>query len=275
MPGPKLVIIGGSNTLAGIDAQALGRNLSTRVFNFGLSASFGPGLQIFEASKVLKPHDAALLPLEYMAYDYETPQGSLVDTVYSCGVDYWRSLPWREQLFFALAVRPQRIVDSLLFLLKPGAIKQTALLAARDVGPYGQRPGGNFPVRQVSVESGLAAEPLAIRVDPQSAGAAAIVRFVSWARAHKVLVLATWPNTIEFPPQQRVIGLAHIRVFYNRLGVEVVGRPQDAMLPASLMGDRFYHPNRGGMAVRTARLVRSLDADRAFRAWRNGYAFTR
>jgi hypothetical protein len=266
-PSPKLVIMGGSNTLAGIDTQLLANRLAIRAFNFGLSASFGPGFQIFEGAKVLKPGDAALLPLEYMAYDYETPKDSLVDTVYTCGTDYWRSLSWKEKLFFVLAVRPQRIIDSLLFRARPEAVKQTEELAARDVGPYGQRPGGNFPIHQVSIEAGLTNQPLAIRLDASSPGAAAIASFVAWAKAHRVVVLATWPNTILLPEGRAAF--AKIRRFYGELGVAVVGAPQDAMLPAALMGDTFYHPNRYGMAVRTARLIALLDNDPAFSAWRS------
>jgi hypothetical protein len=264
---PKLVIMGGSNTLAGIDTQMLAGKLSIRAFNFGLSASFGPGFQLFEGAKILRPGDAALLPLEYTAYDYETPKDSLVDTVYTCGTDYWRSLAWKEKLFFVLAVRPQRIVDSLLFRARPERLRQTEELASHDVGPYGQRPGGNFPIHQVSIEAGLTNQPLAIRLDASSPGAAAIASFVAWAKARGVVVLATWPNTIVLP--ERRPGFANVRNFYRELDVDVVGAPRDAMLPAALMGDRFYHPNRQGMAVRTAKLVQVLNNDSTFAAWRN------
>jgi hypothetical protein len=267
MPGPKLVIIGGSNTLAGIDTRKLAQDLSIHAFNFGLAASFGPGLQIFESEKILRPGDAALMPLEYMAYDYETPRNSLVDTVYSCGADFLASLPWRERLFFALAVKPQRIVDSLLFRLKPGAMQATATLAAHDVGPFGQRPDGNFTVQQVAIQAGLTNEPLDVRLRKESAGAAAIERFVAWARKNRVTVFATWPNTIVLPGNADEPGFHSIRDFYRGLHVDVVGTPEDAMLPASLMGDTFYHPNRQGMAVRTARLIETLRADPAFRTW--------
>ncbi|HTT81953.1 MAG TPA: hypothetical protein VMF67_00580 [Rhizomicrobium sp.] len=268
MPTPKLVIVAGSNALAGIDAQILGERLSVHVFNFGLSASLGPGLQTFESEKILRPGDAALLPLEYTAYDYETPENSLVDAVYTCGTDYLRSLSWREKLFFVLAVRPQRILDSLLFRSQRGAMRMTAALAARDVGPYGQRPGGNFPLHQVAIDTGLAAEPLLIHLRGGGAGAKAIASFVAWAHARRIAVLATWPNTIDLPQAASDRGFARIREFYARLGVAMVGAPRDAMLPARLMGDRFYHPNRAGMAVRTERLVQLLRGDAAFCHWR-------
>lgn len=264
---PKLVIMGGSNTLAGIDTELLANKLAIHAFNFGLAASYGPGFQLFEGAKILQPGDAALLPLEYTAYDYETPGESLVDMVYTCGTDYWRSLSWKGKLFFVLAVRPERVIDSLLFRARPGAVKQTTEEAAHDVGPYGQRPGGNFSLHEVRIEAGLTNQPLDIRLDPSSPGSAAIASFVAWAKARGIVVLATWPNTIALP--ERRPGFTEIRSFYRELGVDVVGAPQDAMLPAALMGDRFYHPNRQGMAVRTARLITLLGNDPAFCLWRN------
>ena len=266
IPSPKLVIVAGSNALAGIDAERLGDKLSVRVFNFGLSASMGPGFQTFEGAKILRPGDAVLMPFEYLAYDYNTPRDALVDTVYSCGTDYWHSLSWTERIFFVLAVRPERIVDSYLFRSHPQAMQATAALAAADVGPYGQRPGGNFPPHEVAVEAGMTNQPLEVHLDPASAGTAAIARFVSWAHAHRIVVFATWPNTIEFPGDRS--GFSKIAAFYRNLGVDVIGTPQQAMLPSALMGGRFYHPNRKGMAVRTARLIEALQVDPAFRRWR-------
>src|SRR6266478_3728617 len=46
---PKLLVIGGSNAAAGIDASALGEAVRARTFNFSLFATFSPGFQLFEA----------------------------------------------------------------------------------------------------------------------------------------------------------------------------------------------------------------------------------
>src|SRR5262245_59392803 len=67
---PKLLVIGGSNAAAGIDASAMGDALQARAFNFSLFATFSPGFTLFEARKVLRPGDAALLAFEYLAYEY-------------------------------------------------------------------------------------------------------------------------------------------------------------------------------------------------------------
>jgi len=265
---PKLVVVSGSNAMAGIDMASLTGALSVRGFNFGLAASFGPGFQSFEASKILKRGDAALMPLEYLAYDYSTPQDSLVDAVYSCGMDYWKTLDWREKLFFVMAAKPFRLFDSLHFRSNARAMREVAAEAAEDMDAFGQPASQGQPMRAAAVEPDVSRHtPIAIHFDPDSPGARAIEKFVAWAKAHGVTVFATWPNTLYYPQYARYPAFGQIRDFYRRLGVNVVGGPKDAMFDASLMGDTIYHLNREGTRIRTARLIDDLRNDPAFMAW--------
>jgi hypothetical protein len=263
---PKLVIASGSNAIDGIDVAVLAKSLSIRGFNFALSAAFGPDFQTFEAAKILHRGDAVLLPLEYLAYDYSRPQDSLVDAVYACGHDYWQSLDWRGRLFFVMSAKPWRLFDAMVFERRKDAMARTAAEARADAGLYGQRlpdagAGTSF------AQSGMQ-QPLAIRFDPDSPGVRAIADFVSRARAQGVTVFATWPNTLYFRAYASNPALAQIRAFYQALGVEVIGAPEEAMFPPELMGDTIYHLNRAGIAERTARLANSLMQDAAFTAWR-------
>ena len=217
---PKLVIVSGSNALAGIDARTLAKALRIRSFNFGLAASFGPGFQAFEAAKILRPKDAVLMPLEYLAYDYTTPRDSLIDAVYSCGGDYWRALDWRQKLFFVVAAKPLRLLDSMLFRSNPHAMQVIAAQAAQDVGAYGQGSGSSAPMRDAAAGPDVASHtPLVIRFDPESPGARAIAGFVGWAKRHDVEVFATWPNTLYYPQYENCAAFGQISGFYRLLGV--------------------------------------------------------
>ena len=266
---PKLVIISGSNALMGIDTEELTSALSIHAYNFGLAASFGPGFQTFEASKILRRGDAVLMPFEYLAYDYSTPRDSLIDAVYSCGVDYWQSLDWRQKLFFVMAAKPLRLIDSLVFRSNTRAMAAVAAQATADVGRLGQRLGPGAPMRVVAGDgqSLSGSGPLVIHFDADSAGARAIADFVAWSRAHGVRVFATWPNTRYYRQYANDAAFEQIRDFYRKLGVDVVGAPQDSMFANALMGDTIYHLNRTGIRIRTAKLVQALRKDRAFAAW--------
>lgn len=266
---PKLVVVGGSNALTGIDVRSLADRLSVRAFNFGLAASFGPGFQTFEAAKILKPGDAVLMPFEYMAYDYATPRNSLIDTVYSCGIDYWRTLGWRERIFYVMAAKPFRLFDSLLFRNRDGEMARVAEQAAADAGPLGQGRSSTSTLRVATSEPNLTNHtPLDIRFDPDSAGARAIAGFVAWARQHDVRVFATWPNTLAYAQYRGLKSLSQIRDFYRGLRVPVIGAPADAMFAPALMGDSVYHLNAEGRRVRTLRLADALMTESAFSLWR-------
>ena len=262
MPSPKLVIIAGSNALAGIDTKRLAHTLHIHAFNFGLAASMGPGFQIFEGGKILKPGDAVLLPLEYLAYNYTTPENSLVDAVYTCGGDYWRSLNWRQRLFFVFAVKPWRIVDTWIFRMRKGWMAKVRAEAFSDVGPYGQ---GHAIDARANVATHA---PLQIHFVRTSPGVKAIIDFVHWAKRHQVTVFATWPNTLYFPQYAQEKVFARIASFYRSLGIAMLGTPQEAMFPPSQMADTVYHTNPIGMEVRTSRLIRLFNQDPRFVRWR-------
>lgn len=266
LDSPKIVVISGSNATDGIDIEALARSLSTPAFNFGLSASFGPGFQSFEAAKILRPGDAVLMPLEYLAYDYGRPQDSLVDAVYACGRDYWQSLAFDERLFYVMAAKPWRLIDATLFEHKHDLMTQTAANAANDAGRFGQRLSEIMPAA-ARLPSGVQ-QPLAIHFDPASPGVRAIAKFIRETQQRHIAVFATWPNTLLFPEYRDNPELAKIKTFYDTLGVPVIGTPEDAMFPPSLMGDTIYHLNRAGIAIRTQRLTHNLAENPAFNTWR-------
>jgi hypothetical protein len=92
------------------------------------------------------------------------------------------------------------------------------------------------------------------------AGVGAIRDFVGWAKANKVTVLATWPNTIYFPSYESDPGFARIAAFYASLGVPVIGDPSISWLPREFFYDTQYHLNIEGILLRTDRLIQALQA---------------
>jgi hypothetical protein len=259
---PKLVVVAGSNAAAGIKVRTIADALSVRGFNFALVATFSPGFQLYEARKILRPGDAVLLSFEYLAYEYQTPTSGLIDAVYSCGTDFWLSLDWTERLFFVFAVRPQRFFDTMLFDRR--TISQVQALLAHQVNAYGDLVDEPAPKGQPDVGTH---QPLIIRFRDESSGVRAIRDFVAWAKANKVSVFATWPNTLYFPQYQAYPAFSQIRNYYRSLGVEVIGEPQDAMFSSELLSDTIYHLSGRGIAIRTNKLIQQLEADHVFMTW--------
>jgi hypothetical protein len=258
---PKLVVVAGSNAADGINAGAIVKALPGHAFNFALVATFSPGFQLFQAKKVLKPGDAVLLASEYLAYEYQVPTNTMVDTVYSCGVDYWRSLDWPHRLFFVLALRPQRFFSTLAFDPAVSAnVNETiagTITADGDLDERANEPASNAGAHR----------PLLIRFLPQSNGVREIADFIHWAKENRITVFATWPNTLYFSEYDRNPVFEDIANFYRALGVEIVGKPQDAMVTKEFLADTIYHLTASGIAMRTSKLIENLKSDGAFTAW--------
>ncbi|AOY82893.1 hypothetical protein BJP36_26265 [Moorena producens JHB] len=71
-------------------------------------------------------------------------------------------------------------------------------------------------------------------------------------------MIATWPNTICFdvyqePRQQNFF--KSIEYFYQRLGVPMLGNPEDFMSDKSMFYDTSYHLHDLGVNHRTKQLI--------------------
>ncbi len=260
---PKLLIAGGSNAAAGIDASALQTALGIPVFNFSLFATFSPGFDFFQARKTLRRGDAVLLAFEYLAYEYENPTNALVDTVFSCGTDYWETLDWTHRLLYVFAVRPQRYFSTLAF---SSSVAERATRMAEDtIAPDGDL-ASPFPVPAPESSTHT---PLVIRFHADSEGVREITEFAFWAKANGIRVFATWPNTLYFKEYARIREFGMISDFYAALDVPVIGTPADAMVPPELIAETIYHLTKLGITQRTERLSKALGNDPDFSAWRS------
>jgi hypothetical protein len=259
---PKLLIVAGSNAAAGIDASALAKALNIHTFNFSLFATFAPGFDLFQARKVLRKGDAVLLAFEYLAYEYEAPTNAQIDTVYTCGEDYWRSLDWPRRLRYVFAVRPQRFFSTLAF---NGETSQRALRMV----DAAIAPDGNLadPFPAPTPESN-GHRPLVIQFRENSSGAAQITAFIRWAKANGIRVFATWPNTLYFKEYESNPAFAEIAQFYRSRGVEIIGTPRDAMVTSDRLAETIYHLTAPGIAERTKTLANILGANKAFADWK-------
>jgi hypothetical protein len=267
---PKLVVVAGSNAALGINVRTLTNTLSIRGFNFALVATFAPGFQLFEARKILKSGDAVLLPFEYLAYEYGPPTNGLVDAVYSCGLDYWRSLNWPERLLFVFALRPQRFFSTLQF--DRATVESVATSLKDSIDSFGDEPL-TASAQAASTQLQVAThQPIVVHFRDSSSGAEGIRAFAIWAKANHVALFATWPNTLYFPQYKLNPAFAEIRNFYRSLGVEVIGEPEDAMFSSQYLADTIYHLTPEGIVLRTAKLTQLLGANRAFMNWASGRA---
>ena len=256
---PKWLFVGGSAVHNGIDTGGVSKALGVNAVNFGSFASLGSATLLWEARKVLKPGDTAVLALEYALYSSQRPSEPEIDFVMGCGRDFIRQRPLSEVAMFALGADPLRVIQARRQPLAGEVKKQLDRIT-----PNGDPAliAANFsPVNAAQRERMTLYGPLPIRFDPTSRDALAIRDFAEWARMHNIRVVATWPNTLYFREYARDPGFAKIASFYHLLGIPVIGSPQDAMVPAGQLHDTQYHLNQNGIRARTARLIPLLRAE--------------
>jgi hypothetical protein len=264
-PSPKMVIIAGSSAVSGINAETISNALGIPVVNMGLFASLGPGILLHQAKQVLKPGDTVVIALEYNSYTFDAPTSPAIDFVLSCDAGYWQELPLRRKVAYVFGLDLKRVVA--LFLpskdstAKPQQDEEAP--ASGKLTQFGDKrlDPALFPPLSAQVKQRVALyQPMDIVLNPEAQGVADIQEFVQWAKAHDVRVIATWPNTIDFPVYRHSPGFDQIGQFYKELGVPTAGAPAIALFPREMFYDTQYHLGLDGIMERTRLLIPALRA---------------
>jgi hypothetical protein len=273
---PRLFLVAGSSAHFGLSAAQIEADLGLATVNYGTHGGLTMRVMLEDVRRLVRPGDTVLLAPEYGHYSRGPLNEVLVDYLYACAVEDLRALPLAHQIESAFALEPARVAAGIAARLGfPGLAERLAYLnlplplgerysAAIEIGPRGDalinRRVAITPKLQGRVAD-FAALPLAFT--PDSDGVQALAEFARWAAAQRVRVLATWPNTLDFPayrepgPQAFFVRLAG---FYGELGVPILGAPEDALLPAEDFYDTNYHLHDEAVARRTAALVPLLRA---------------
>lgn len=265
---PKLMFIAGSNVRGGISAEGVADALRLPTYNFGLQAALGPRIILFEARKVLRPGDTAVLAFEYNHYSDDRWNDISSDVLFACGTDLLSSMSLSdivEALFSvdplrALKIERANTVGDMTAEFGNPESREPSLVSAWQ---YGDRPFSAFTPTSPDVERRLQLyQPIPIAFNPQARGPKAIAAFVHWAHANDVKVVATWPNTIYFPQYHNMEALKKIEQFYWSIGVPVIGTPIGAMYPTASFYDTQYHLLPTAIVQRTADIVSLLSENR-------------
>lgn len=213
-PSPKMLLVGGSGTTQGVNAQALSDALGIRAQNFGLHGSFGPGFELFLAQKALRPGDTVLLSLEYSAYVMDKPTDIALDVMAGCGRDYLARYALAERLQIAAGFPLNALLDRAKFAAAPETPKDLPAYTA-----WGDQPPGYYAAPTKAQMRRVALyRPIHVIMLPDAAAAREITEFLDWAQDNQVSVIATWPNTLEFEEYRTMPGFGQIRRFLRRSG---------------------------------------------------------
>ena len=261
-PGPKIVIVAGSNAYFGINAGAFARASGCNAVNLAMQGALPFSFYAGLLAPVLTPGDTVILPLEYAYYD--DPHPSIGDRVASLEASVALSLT-PAYLF----TRP--LADSALMLRHLSIDRIWEGVAERFKFPS-QRVyrvgvidewGDNIadyltPESHLHLQNALAEERVRglTTFNGQSRSVASIRQFVRRAGEQRVKVFASLPNTLDALPfaGPKLAALREdIRGFWSSLEVPLLVAGVD--IDAARMLDTPYHPTLAGAKGRTVALL--------------------
>lgn len=258
---PRLVIVGGSGALLGIDAELIELKLGIPTVNLATHAGLGGEYILDRARRELRPGDRVLLCPEYQLWN-NPPAGAFNDLEwqYVCTYDkaFLTGLGRARMLKMLYSVAPGDYAKSVRGWLDRARGKHHHtragynlaalgthgdLRAALPKAPVGHNPGYPFPDVRT-----------ATRVND-------FRRFADWARQNNVRVYHTWPNMVR-PDAPIPAGAdeapAAMTALMNELGFILLDKPSDTVYPREWYTDTAYHADAGCRRLRTEALVRRL-----------------
>lgn len=283
-PG-KLLVLGASSTIFGVDSPELERRLGRPVVNFGLHASFPLSYLTDLAGRHVLPGDVVLLPLEYEFYS----RGNAYSTWFIRQMIAWnhahfREMPLAERFRLVTRYRPSRIFRTLLIKARAERVyaarparrlrsEEAVIAEAERIWASGDhRPGygienlnrhgdavlspGVFAGRgsDYHLRAGLRFHPAAART---------LLEFSELCRRRGARLIVTWPPAmlggkrhVRGETAQRALAMIGARL--REMGIETAGSPEDFFYERELFYDSPYHLNAEGRRRRTHALLEAL-----------------
>lgn len=252
----RLILLGGSAGVFGIDAELIESKLGVPTVNYATHAGPGLAFLLSNAKQILHAGDIAVLSIEYYLYadSRPIPEPMCWDYMITYQKSQVVNMGWGalEKLY---STPISEDADSALRLMKRLVRPETP------IGAYGSaQMSVNGDIRVVSSQAqDLSPANFAATTDPSRVEV--LREFLTWARANGIAVLATWPGAylgssadVESAAQK----LRCLEELYRGLGVPVLGTIQDFSYPKTLFMDTHYHLSPGGRRLRTEKLIRLL-----------------
>jgi hypothetical protein len=258
-PG-KLVVIGGSNAIFGIDASELQRLTSVRTVNAATHVNISYRLQERDPLGILQRGDIALMALEFQAYGRPDEMNQLsVEVGHQEGLGFFWSLPWRLKADYLRSIKPGFIVEQIVrgwtgrTPLPDYGYWQFGLTQTGDLDLSRARPNPEV-VRKSAETFGV---PRTIHGDFRRE----LCESVRSLASRGVRVIGTPDNVYlsrEKSLQIRNGLLKQAEALFRQCGGEWLAVPSNGQLPLDMMLDTVFHPNAEGRRRRTQELAQAL-----------------
>ena len=261
---PKVLFVGGSNVLFGVDSKQFSQSTGIPSINFGCAAGMGPELILDLISNHLSSEDLVVMNWEYEHFRFE--RSGIIDLTYlnllmSYQHEFKRKLPFIDQRHLSLSVPFSHFREAVLCHFNPlvnNNVYRCNWLIDEE-GNVRSNKGVQISKKElIASPSSLLTTEITFTSDIKDI----FSNFVKDCRKRNVQLFASWPNTFANPVyfENEIVdaNIKSIRRFWNSMGVEVVGNYKDSMLESEYFYDTVYHLNAEGVRLRTEKLTSQL-----------------
>jgi hypothetical protein len=255
-PGPRLILVGGSNLSFGINSQLLKDELGVNPINTGLHASLGLTYMLESTLPYVRSGDLVVLIPEYSHYYGGRAYGSeeLLRTVID--VDRRSSSMLSARQWANIA---QYLPKLALSKLRPGeySYRQSA-----EAGVYERRSFNQYG--DACIHWGLVKQPFAAHAPasgPFNDGAVADIKaFEQRLRERGAVLYLSFPGFQAASFANMRAQIAEVETKLRASGLLLLGTPERYAMPEEYMFDTPYHLTKAGVDLRTRRLIADLRA---------------
>lgn len=279
-PGPRIVIISGSNALFGMDSHLMEKRLGCRTINLSLHAGLPLEYLFTRNQRNLKSGDVVIMPLEYEYFIWGQPYTDwFINQVVAWDPDYYWDLGLVNKYRFIVAFSPARVVGH---LVRKATRKRRPLVSEKSViarvesnwesGRYTQDPiysSDNIDRRGDVVNRGTRTGNTGegYRIDRADFELSAYAEkqlsdFATYCSKRGIALFVTWPPAPRSQGMDLTSPIVKANVqkiadFLRWHGVAVIGSPTDFLFDPRFFSDK-YHLTQQGAKLRTERLIALL-----------------
>jgi hypothetical protein len=261
-PGPKLVIIAGSNGLFSHRAETMEKILNLPCLNASITAEFGLDIQIDLAKKWLAPRDIVLMPLEYLSYtstrnsiENSPANGFIINYAKWLLHDY----DWHRVLCTMFYFDTKYLISGVVEMsLKAVGVTRRfntgTLTPEGDMRGHTELKGREYRKYVMSVPQGFPDPEL---LHKRFLGEIILTNFLKWAKERNIRVIGTLPTVFNDQPISEA-AIAKIASIYQDQGQEFLLLPNRSQYDRHYFYDSNYHLNEENQIAHSQLIARYL-----------------
>ena len=244
-PGPKVIVIAGSNGLYSFRCQVISQVIGRPCVNMSMGAQAGLEFDLARVRKVMNPGDVVVMPYEFEVYgksatlihggllnvmltQYDRPALLTVPPAQATqalfSVDFRYVLEaFAEQFFHAIGIK--------------GYFTATAFTPEGDYALGTAQAAA--PFKTELARERMATPPATLLTAP-TAAQPVFKAFFAQAKADGVTLVGTLPTTFDDAPHDAA-AIARLQAFYRDGGAQFITLPNNDQYPRSCFLDSHYH----------------------------------